>query len=75
MSYLALGIRFEDGSTNSMEVRSSDPNEVAQEMSKEFGTEFDDIFLIQNGESSPEVEYHFIRDILESNWKVHGRPS
>lgn len=62
MKALALGVECETRVNNSMEV---DANLSAQEVSdllkKEFGTEFDDIFMIVNSNGCPDVNEHWQR--------------
>jgi hypothetical protein len=59
-SYLALGIRSDDGSNNSMLVKVTDAETVHDLMENEFQMDFDEIFLISNGKDCPEVHAHYL---------------
>ena len=63
MNYLAFGIQFETGVTNSMKVRMKDKETVHDLMKNKFDTNFDAIFLIANStitkEDCPEVVEHY----------------
>jgi len=63
MKALALGVEWETGVNNSMEVDDAtlSAQEVSDLMEKEFDTKFDDIFIIVNMEGSPGVEEHYQR--------------
>ena len=64
MKYLAFGIVFESGSTNSLEVDTDNPAKVEKQMNKEWGYDkgyFDQVFLIKNSRGSPEVHKIFNR--------------
>jgi len=59
---LALGVVWEDGVNNSMEVDADlSAQEVADLMEQEFAVRFDDIFMCVNGEGCPDVEHHWQR--------------
>jgi hypothetical protein len=59
---LALGVAYEDGVNNSMEVDADlSAQEVADLMQSEFAYEFDDIFMVVNWEGCPDVEHHWRR--------------
>jgi len=62
MKALALGVVWESGENNSMEVDADlGAQEVADLMENEFGCEFDDIFMVVNGDGCPDVEHHWRR--------------
>ena len=62
MSALALGVCWEDGVNNSMEVDANlSAQEIADLMETEFSWEFDDIFMIVNGSGCPDVHEHWQR--------------
>lgn len=62
MKALALGMVWESGVNNSMEVdANSFPQEVADLLKGEFGERFDDIFMVVNGSGCPDVEHHWRR--------------
>lgn len=57
---LCLGIRFEDGVTNSIGVKPTiDAKEAAAVLTRHFDCEFDTMFLIINGKDGPMVEEHW----------------
>ncbi len=65
--YLALGIVFETGVTNSMRLKTCNKYEVFKEMRENFNMEydFDTIFLIDNDHDCPRIVEHWYTQLIK----------